>query len=353
MVLTRLEEEDYLPFDSIFFNDQINRIIENISPRFNWLIKKFILFHAFFLILGISELVFILFYLSEIVQSAMLAVAIGLLFLTFFSYFIFKLYLETQKPEKIKECKDLYLHYCKELIAFNNEIPEHHLALANGCIRFSAALQGKENSCYRLPKWLNFLDPSMERLSILCHFEDIHLMREFLLLASVEEHIKLVKFAPTDLEVHAALANAYVMLSGLYLNPNTEEVTEQDKIISKEKTRELLKKKFLATAERAIEEFKILNDYAPHDPWVHLQLAYSYHDLGMPEEEIKEYEAVLELCPEDKDSLFKLGVLYFEQGHNAKGLQVYEELKSCNYKKAEELITYYGIYTQSISLTRQ
>ena len=95
-------------------------------------------------------------------------------------------------------------------------------------------------------------------------------------------------------------------------------------------------------AERAIEEFKILNDYAPEDPWIHAQLAYSYHDLQMPQEEIREYETVLRLKPDDMDTLFRLGVLYFQQGMNAKGLQAYEELKRFHYKKAEALIGYYG-----------
>jgi len=344
MTITTLEGEDYLPFDSIFFNDQINRITDDVLPRFNWLIKKFVLFHAFFVILGITELTLIIFFLTEIVQSALLAFALGLLFLTFFSYFIIKLYLETKKPELLQEIKELFLNSCKELISYKEEIPEHHLALANACTRFATVLHGKEQTYYRFPKWLDFLDPTMEKFGVFCHWHDIHYMRELLLLTSVEEHIKLVKFEPTDLEVHAALANSYVMLSGLYINPNHPEMFEDERLLSGEKVRELLKGKFRATAERAIEEFKILNDYAPHDPWVHLQLAYSYHDLGMPEEEIREYEAVLELCPDDKDTLFKLGVLYFQQGQNAKGLQVYDELKSCNYKKAEQLITYYGIY---------
>jgi hypothetical protein len=35
-------------------------------------------------------------------------------------------------------------------------------------------------------------------------------------------------------------------------------------------------------------------------------------------------------------------VLYFQQGRNAAGLEVYEELKRSNYKKAESLISFYG-----------
>ena len=62
----------------------------------------------------------------------------------------------------------------------------------------------------------------------------------------------------------------------------------------------------------------------------------------MPEEEIREYETILQLCPDDKETLFKLGKLYFEQGQNAKGLQVYENLKHSHYTKAESLIHFYG-----------
>jgi len=97
-------------------------------------------------------------------------------------------------------------------------------------------------------------------------------------------------------------------------------------------------------AERAIEEFKVLNDYAPNDPWVHAQLAYSYHDLQMPKEEIKEYETILKLNPGDRDTLYKLGLLYFQEGMNAQGLRIYEELKRSHYKKAESLMENYGSY---------
>ena len=65
-------------------------------------------------------------------------------------------------------------------------------------------------------------------------------------------------------------------------------------------------------------------------------------DLGMPEEEMREVETLLKLRSKDKEILFRLGSLYFKQGMNAKGLQVYEELKRANFKKAEDLISSYG-----------
>lgn len=71
----------------------------------------------------------------------------------------------------------------------------------------------------------------------------------------------------------------------------------------------------------------------------------------MPKEEIKEYETILHLCPDDKETLFKLGKLYFQQGLNAKGLQIYEALKKSHYKKAEGLIAFYGAYSDANYVT--
>ena len=86
-----------------------------------------------------------------------------------------------------------------------------------------------------------------------------------------------------------------------------------------------------------------MGHYAPNDPWIHEQLAAGFRDLNLPEEEVKEMELVLKLRPHDKETLFRLGSLYFQQGLNAKGLQVYEELQKANYKKADSLLASYGV----------
>jgi tetratricopeptide (TPR) repeat protein len=216
--------------------------------------------------------------------------------------------------------------------------------LAKAAHKFAIHLHEKEYFYYTPPLFLKSLEPTTEKFSCFCHWKDLYLFKELLLLRAVEEHIKVVKCEPTNLEVHAALANAYVMLSSLYADPRKYDGFDEERWIPQERYSENMKEKFRITAERAIEEFKILNDYAPDDPWVHIQLAYSYHDLLMPEQEIKEYEIVLKLRPDDKETLFKLGMLYFQQGKNAQGLRIYEMLKQTNYKKAENLIKFYGAY---------
>jgi tetratricopeptide (TPR) repeat protein len=147
-------------------------------------------------------------------------------------------------------------------------------------------------------------------------------MKLLLLESAISEHLQQIRATPTDLEVHASLASTYVALS---------------KILKDEK--------YKTTARLAIEEFRILSHYAPNDPWVHEQLAVGYRDLGMPEEEMREVETLLKLRASDKEILYRLGTLYFKQNMNAKGLQVYEELKRANFKKAEDLINSYGSFS--------
>lgn len=342
MTITRFEGEELFPFDSIFFDDQINRIIEAVLPRYDRLVKKYVLFHIFFALLGVIELALLFFCMNFLVESSLLALAVGAVFFTFFSYFTLRLYLENWKLERLEGVKKQYLAACCDMMGYREEIPEHHLALANACARLAALLEGREFTYYQFPKWLNFLGLTMQKFSHWCHWQDVNAIRELLLKASAEQHVKLVKLEPTSLEVHASLANAYVSLSGLYSGRHLHAGHGEERKPLSKRLQQEFEQKFREAAQMAIEEFKILNHYAPDDPWVHLQLAYSYHDLGMPEEEIAEFETVLALCPDDLDTLYKLGILYFQQGHNEKGLKVYDRLKGTHYKKAEQLIEHYG-----------
>lgn len=341
MTTDSLQGEEVFPFDSIFFHDQIDRVIEQAIPGFYRMIRWHVVFHLTFFMIGFAEVFLVLFFMSELVKSSLLAASLATLFFTFFSYFIIRLYLNDKKPEQFQEAFDNFSSQCKELIQFGEGIPEHRFALATAYTKYASGLHGKEDVIWKLPGWLDLLRPSVERFSRWWHWHDIHHMRERLLLKAVDEHLEIVKMEPTDLEVHAALANAYVTLSSVYINPYHEHSFEASRIPN-QAYREELMERFRFTAERAIEEFKILNDYAPDDPWVHVQLAYSYRDLGMPEEEIHEYEIVLSLCPDDYDTLYRLGILYFEQGQNARGLDVYEALKKVNFKKADRLISHYS-----------
>jgi hypothetical protein len=344
---TPVEKEVYIGFEKEFYNDQLQIIVKPATARFQKILKSYVLFNLFFCSLITIEIAYFFIHITALLQSFILAIHLSLIFVTFFSYFTLRLYFQTRTTERYLTLKQDFIKACKNYLNYQEDVPEHHITLANACCRLAAELHGKEYQVYPLPSWFDFLSPSIEKLSCWFHWKDVHFVKETLLQASVEEYIKLVRLEPTNLEAHAGLANAYVMLSGLYVDPRTIEGLDDERWIPPNKYNEAFKQKFRLIAERAIEEFKILSDYAPHDPWVHAQLAYSYRDLQMPMEEIQEYETILKLCPEDKETLFELGKLYFAQGFNAKGLQVYETLKNSNYRKAENLIHFYGSYRLS------
>lgn len=330
--------------DKQYYHEQVSGLWEPMLCTFNRLIRSYIFFNIFFLFISCIEIALFLSFFALLSQSAVLAFTLAIFFLTLFSYFVVRLYFQAKRSNQLVELCEEYLRQCRELIRYQEGIPEHHIALANVAHKFAATLHEKEYGYYSPPFFLSMLSPTLEKFSCFCHWNDLHTMKELLLLSSVEEHLKVVKCEPTNLEVHAALANAYVMLSSLYADPRKYHDYDEERWVPPERFSQEMQEKFLATAERAMEEFKILHDYAPDDPWVHMQLAYSYHDLQMPMEEIKEYEIILNLRPDDKDTLFKLGMLYFQQGMNAKGLRIYERLRGMNYKKADSLIKFYGSY---------
>lgn len=342
VISSQIEKNAFWKDDKSIYQDQLNKVFDPVFSQFDRQIKSYAAFNTLFLSICATEVILLLTFFTFFTQSLMLALMLAVVFFTFFAYFTLRLYFQTKKPEQLKDIKERYISACKSLINYQEGIAEHHLGLANACCKLANRLHAREYAYYRPPSFLNSLSPFMEKFSCWCHWQDLHLMKELLLQTSVSEHIKLIKCQPISLEAHAALANAYVMLSGLYIDPRKMERYDEDRWIPTDKFNDAFHSKFRSIAERAIEEFKILNEYAPDDPWVHSQLAYSYHDLQMPLEEIHEYEIIQKLVPDDKDNLFKLGVLYFQQGLNAKGLRVYEDLKKAQFKKAESLIKYYG-----------
>ena len=333
--------------DAAMNHDHLNKVLDSIFADFDRVMKRHAAFNLFFVCLCTSEVIVLAAFFVTLVQSLVLALSLSIVFFTFFAYFTLRIYFQTKKPEQFQEIKDRYLAACKDLLNYQEESEDHYNALANACCKFANRLHAREYDYYSVPGWLSFLSPLMERVSCWWHWQDIYFMKEKMLEEAVNEHIKFVKCHPTSLEAHASLANAYVMLSGLYIDPRHLEGYDEDRWIPKDKYTDRFDGKFRFTAERAIEEFKILSEYAPDDPWVHSQLAYSYHDLQMPLEEIKEYETIQKLVSTDMDNLYKLGILYFQQGMNAKGLRVYEELKKAHYFKAESLIKFYGSYEGS------
>lgn len=292
-----------------------------------------------FTLLLILEIFTLAFFFPFFIQSAFFAFMIALLVMTFFGYLMFRQYSASEKRDYFEITLNDWLASEKRKGGYREGQPESHLRLSKLCSDLADDLYQKEYRCLRLPKLFHFARRATESLSCMLFWRDIYFLRELLLEKAVEEHLSLVRIHPSNLDAHTFLANAYIMLSGLYALPENEE---KDRYIPKERYGIEAQNKFRETAKRAIEEFTILKEYAPKDPWIYSQLAFSYKDLKMPEEEKKAYEALLELKPNDYETRYKLGALYFKQGENAKGLKVYDELKKAQFLKADELLTIYG-----------
>ncbi len=346
-MITQPERKIDLRKDQFLLNEQIVQWVQDFQPKFKKVVRGHTIFHASFLTICLLESLSFAIFFPFFKEYSLIAFALALLFLTIFSYYILHLYSLTRKPEQLKELNNIFSDGAKKIIDFEDELPESHISLAEIFCKLVYSLDGIEYNLIKSPSFLRKFNTQFENLSCWIYWHDLFSVKEMALLAMIEEQIKLVKCDATSLEAHTALANAYVMLSALYAKPpEQEEADDEDKrwLPSKSNSEEL-KLKFQTVAKRAIEEFKILCEYAPNDPWVHEQLAYSYCDLHMPLEAINEYEQILKLNPNDSEAYFKVGILYFQLGRNAHGLNVYEQLKRLHYKKAETLISYYGAYS--------
>ena len=214
---------------------------------------------------------------------------------------------------------------------------EVHLAIAGAAYRFAASLEGEPFIALRAPFPFVSLKRACMKASFWLTWKECIAMRECALRESIHHHVELIKERPTDLEVHASLANTYVAIARLYLPPSSPELSWTKRLYESP----LCKERFMAATHKALQEFAIIDTYAPDDPWVHAQLALCYHDLEMYDEEIAAYETILALCPDDKEVMYRLGILYFKEGKTAKGLRMYDALLRLGYSRVEHLLTHY------------
>lgn len=340
----QLEKDPSSSFNLEIFQQNLHPHYRKLLHAFKKIIRSYVWFNISFFAIFIFEVVLLFAFLTSLSSASFIAFSLGSLFLTSFTYFVLLFYFQAKKPEQLAVIRDEFIQACKKMTKQDELKLDYHLFIAHAVLRLVTYLDGFEWNLYRPPRGFHPLISFFEKFSIYFHWKDVFKMKEMLLQSAIEEHVKQIRVSPTDVELHTSLANTYVSLSKLYLSPNKlSSFFMLERQLKKQSPH--LQEKFKSASRRAIEEFKILNNYAPDDPWIHLQLAKGYHDLQMSEEEIKEYETILKLKPGDKEILFRLGILYFELGLNAKGLKVYETLKKAHYKKAENLIRFFGCFS--------
>jgi hypothetical protein len=329
-------------FNKAQFEHQAQNFCSEALESFKQVTRQYALFHITFFCIGIIELVAFVLFFSFLTKTTIFAFSLAGIFLTLFTYFILLFYFQAKKPEQLLGVRSRFAQACTALLPFKIGSAQFHLSLSSSLQHMLTTLHRQEYSYYSLPASFETLSLLMQKFSVWTHWKDLHQMKELLLLMIIKEKIEMVKLQPTDLKSHAHLADAYLALSRLYMDPRKLYPNEELLWVSPEYSSNEMLEKFRRASLKAIEEYRILDSYAPNDPWVHAQLAGIYRALNLPHEEMREYEAILKTSSADPELFLRLGILYFAHGFSAQALRLYEVLKNNNDSKAEELIAYYG-----------
>jgi tetratricopeptide (TPR) repeat protein len=310
-------------FGSPLFQEKVNQFSSESLQKFRVQVQSTWRLHLIFFALAVFEVgAFII--LSLLSKSLFIAFTIAGFFLTIFSYFLIRFYHETKTSQELQKIHADFLKSCEEVA----EEEGSFLKMAHALMQCASLLNFKN---------LNLLSgqPFLEKCRIWMHWKETHRMKEILFQSSVSFHIKGVKKDPCDLETHASLAHAYLSLAKLY------QAQEDWPWAPQAYFSKIFEERFKTYAEKAVQELKILESLVPHDPWVHRELASLYRLLQLPQKEIEEHEILLKISPNDRELVLRLGILYFEQGMQAKALLFYDRLKKAKDPKAEELISFY------------
>jgi len=332
------ENEQSFSSRNSFFRNQVMKNYKTTIYEFIRITKNISLLKFFFVVILVLEIVISSYLILFFSKSSIIAIDLGAIVLTIFSYVVLLFYFQAKKPAQISELQQSFISSCRHAVSVPEGLAEHHLSVANALMKLSYYLYGIEYGYFTSSLSVDFLKSLFEKISGYLHQEDVFKMQESLLFRSVEEHVIQIKNTPTDLELHVSLAHCYVALAKLYLDGQKKSLSGY----FFKKNKGILHQKFEIASNRAIDEFIILKEYAPNDPWIHAQLAQCYHSMEMYDDEAKEHEAMLELSPNDEEIKFRLARIYFTLGRNAEGLQVYEGLKKDGYKRADELLCYYA-----------
>jgi tetratricopeptide (TPR) repeat protein len=335
------DKQTSLHFNKSLFDEQVDYFSNGMLKAFKQVTRQYALFHITFFVLAVLELSAFVLFFSFLTKTTIFAFSLAGLFLTGFTYFVLLFYFQAKKPDQLLELRNDFLEAMRSTLPFEKNTREYHLALAAVLERLLSTLHRQEYTYYSLPSSFKTLSPLMQKFSVWTHWQDLHQMKELLFLMIIKEQIELIKIQPTHLEAHAHLASSYHALSKLYMDPRRLSPEDEHLWVSPDYASSEMREKFKKASSRAVEEYKILNSYAPNDPWIHAQLATIYHNLDLFQEEMREYEAILKISPDEQEVLFSLGVLYFKHGLSAQGLRLYEQLKKNDDAKAGALISCY------------
>ncbi|MBM3201496.1 MAG: hypothetical protein FJZ56_03700 [Chlamydiae bacterium] len=332
-------------FTSDEFSDAIHRECQTAIGKFRAVIRSYLFFHLSFALILLGQFGLLISFITEGSKSFGLAACIALFLLSLFSYVVLIYYFQGKKAEQMQEIQREYFTLLKRQMSHDISLLDYHLNIANSAFQLTTFLYQSGTYTISLPPF-RFNEKITVLLGFLLNWKDVQKMQEALMTVAIKEHIQLIKTLPVNLAVHTSLANTFIALAKIYDLPD-DPLYQDSYFIKKIFSLKINKERFELATNRAIEELKVLDDLAPNDPWIHAALASCYHHLEMTFEEIREYEVLLSLRPDDKEILLRLGLLYFKNGKVALGLRIYEKLSRIDAKSASDLIKHYDVFIES------
>src|ERR1700722_3653256 len=95
---TRIEGKSHFQaLDGTLIESHADGVVSSILPQFEGILKSYLLFNVLFLSMGFLELILFISFFLFLAKSFILAISLALVFLTFFSYFILRVYFQTKK----------------------------------------------------------------------------------------------------------------------------------------------------------------------------------------------------------------------------------------------------------------
>ncbi len=233
--------------------------------------------------------------------------------------------IDTYKPQLISSEKKAQLFF-EEAQFFRS--PTFSPCVLPGIIQkipFSRSLQEKLNQIIIFFFWKKKLD-----------------IVESLMISSASNRIDVIQDSPLDPKAHAELANSYVSLSQLFQDAKSfrNRYGFYSKIPYPKHAKEV-DLKHTHYAKLAVQELMIVSQFAQDALWVFEQLAMSYRELEMHEEELEAWTQVLKLAPDDIQAYVRTGLLAFQLKLPKIGLEAYSKLKEISPLQACEVISAY------------
>src|ERR1700722_7962807 len=89
--------------DKHYYHSEISALWPSALRKLNRIIYSYVIFNLVFFLVACIEIFLVLSFFAFLSQSTVLAFSLAVFFMTIFSYFVLRLYLQAKKPDQLLE----------------------------------------------------------------------------------------------------------------------------------------------------------------------------------------------------------------------------------------------------------